>query len=506
MGIKLVDLVVNAAAAAATAGRYLASTLTEPHFRALLTRPDDLEILTLSMDISGEEPQVVCQFSLDQELKWVQRQNKNSWKIPTRDLGVDQALLESARNAPVLERLPSVLTEGLSKYLREAPDAPLWIEFKAPCGYLPLLDWEALLAKAVNRPVLRLCDPASPLPREVSDSLDVVLCASEPRAKPSFNISELVPRLASRILESSPRNKMRLHIFSDAPQYEELQKHTSDRVKVYDPNKPPESSAGETQGENPGENPWLRWMRTALAGTSIDAVHFVCHSYYSRNRGMLALAESPVKNDDYEWARFADAWDLQTFLIQIGAWGLTLSSPPGNFSPVGARQLVQTVAEIRPGCVALHDISADADEEELKRLYRFLYTPGRQSAPRLSAPVYCPPAFVKVTTPASRLGAGLAYVSPGTFGFEATPKDIGQLGKQFEETLRKLQARNGEIPAWLSAAQRYVEQALFELNKQHRELPNATPEARKDWEERRIQVAKIQKATAEMAEKAGAPE
>lgn len=470
-----------------SAGRHIASTLS---------RPDDLEILTLCMDTGGPEAGVLCEFSRRPELKWAKEEKKAPWKIPAHALGIDTVISDDAKEIRSPKQLPADLIEGLRTHLRVTSDAPLWIQFETPHGYLPLISWETLLGKEIGRPVLRLSDPGSPLPRELNDSLDVVLCASEPRAKSAFDIPRLLPGLAKQIVECGARDKIRVHVFSDVRDYNALKQHASDQIVVYNPSQMPASRTESTD-----ENVWLRWIREALTGTSVDVVHFVCHCYYGMDRGMLALAESPLRNEDREWSRFVDAWDLQPFLIRIGAWAATFSSPPSNFSPIGLRQLAQRFAEIRPGCVSIHDAAADANGTKLQEIYRFLYTPGRQQAPKFAMPVYCTPSMVKVTTPASRLAAGLAFISPSNFGFELSDEEFEKMSEQLERTLQKLQDAHGKVPAWLSASQRYIEQVRFDLDRQERELtPNAAPEIRAALSNRRDQLSKIQQATIHMAQ------
>ena len=61
----------------------------------------------------------------------------------------------------------------------------------------------------------------------------------------------------------------------------------------------------------------MRW-----AVKPLDFVHFVGHGYLSGDRGAIAVATSPTVNTDQQWSRFIGSVELNTFLSQVGAWGL----------------------------------------------------------------------------------------------------------------------------------------------------------------------------------------
>ncbi len=81
-----------------------------------------------------------------------------------------------------LRELPPDVAAAIVRGGEELLEHPaVWLELAEPAGFLPLLPWEAMLSPILPRPVLRL--PYFMLrPSAAMDSLDVVLCATNPLA------------------------------------------------------------------------------------------------------------------------------------------------------------------------------------------------------------------------------------------------------------------------------------------------------------------------------------
>jgi hypothetical protein len=77
-----------------------------------------------------------------------------------------------------------------------------------------------------------------------------------------------------------------------------------------------------------------------------------------------------MENRDQSWARFVGSAELSAFLTRIGAWSVSFSVAPENFSVLGLRLLTDQVARQRVGPVMLHDMS-DGNAETLGRALRF---------------------------------------------------------------------------------------------------------------------------------------
>jgi hypothetical protein len=202
----------------------------------------------------------------------------------------------------------------------------------------------------------------------------VAICVSTPEAKTGFSVFEVLEPLVRQYL-SHTRDQVAVHIFTDEQWFygldHDLSFHgTEGEVVVHDPKfaavyEPAPDMAGTIGQSAEVSNPWLQWMRDALAGSPLDFVHFVTHGYLSGNRGAIALAPSPTYNADRTWSRFLGSSEVSTFLAQMGAWGLGLTGPPGNYSAPGLRELADAIALSRPGVVITHDITLDSDCQEL---------------------------------------------------------------------------------------------------------------------------------------------
>jgi hypothetical protein len=481
-------------------GRALASVAA-----SLLTRPDDLYILKIWMDTSVERPDARFELDLNPQAKIAPTKALGEWHCSTGVLGIPDQLTSNS-DIPKLNELPNEMLEWLRSLMLNAPvDAPLWIHLENPAGYLRLLPWERLLQSPLKRPILRLVDLESPTPSELDNTLNVVVCASEPSAKSKFPVKVLVPQMVRAILESAPRETVSLHIFTDQNSYGSLLDHPElqdKRICIYDPASsfpPPPNDTDTRYTSMLVENVWLRWIISKLRGSSIDVVHFLCHGYFRTEQGFIAVAESPVRNVDQEWSRFIGAAELNRFLVQVGAWSVAFSAPPGNFSYAGVRQLANTMAEIRPGSVLLHEIQSDPESKMLRDSYSFLYRPGPQLAPSTSAvSIYCHPAQVQVGTPARRLVRVTAGLAPQLFGFEVSDELSEALALGVEGALRRFQNRSTGVPQWLATTQRYLELRTFELRKRERDVSGSAEQAALIAEEKK-ELHQIQKTAIHLA-------
>lgn len=294
------------------------------------------------------------------------------------ELGLPDSLAGVRRLEDEQFRVPQRVIDDLYPAVTELgasplpPENALWLEFPSPRGFLYIAPWERLLAvlgRAMFRLPYHLVRPQVPGSR-----LDVAICVSTPEAKTEFSVFDVLEPLVSQYL-SHRRDQVALHIFTDEQWfhslYHDFSSHgTEKKVVVHDPRsaavyEPAPDMAGTIGQSVDVSNPWLRWMRDALAGSPIDFVHFVTHGYLSGNRGAIALAPSPTYNADPAWSRFLGASQVSTFLTQMGAWGLGLTVPPGNFSAPGLRELADAIALSRPGVVITHEITLDPACREL---------------------------------------------------------------------------------------------------------------------------------------------
>src|SRR6516165_3403768 len=129
--------------------------------------------LVLDTDRTAPEPDgVLVEVDIAEGCRLHQEISLEQLGIPLDLHGIDKAL--SKRSELVL---PSGLGEELRVALAPTPRrAPVWLEFRRPFGYLPVIPWERLVQPLLGIPVLRL--PFSAVPAVVrSSSLTIALCA-----------------------------------------------------------------------------------------------------------------------------------------------------------------------------------------------------------------------------------------------------------------------------------------------------------------------------------------
>lgn len=358
--------------------------------------------------------------------------------------------------------LPDRIGAGLAPVLRGTGGAPVWLELDPTNMHLPLVPWERLFYPHLQAPLLRLA-PRSHPHAPIEGPADILLCASVPYAKASFDVPGLLSLLVDRIAAALP-GELAFHVFTDTDQYEAVNQRLTSwqiaagafagSITVY----PPQEAArfGEADRtrqvqEETGriDSPWLNWMLRALRGRTVDIVHFLCHGFLSLDQGALAFAESPLVNQDPSMARFIGVTQLTAFLTHLGALSAVFTGPPQNYSTPGLRLLAHQVAGAWLGPVLMQDITVDPEALVLGAAYRYLY--GEFGAPSPSSAALCLYSHpVREAAPVLR------------GGFEAITDRTVPISPGMEPSFAIKQASRQQ-PAWLAAGQRYLEQAAAEL-------------------------------------------
>jgi hypothetical protein len=241
-----------------------------------------------------------------------------------------------------------------------------------------------------------------------------------------------------------------VHVFADSSTYRELAAGAANdrdtrRIRLHDPELAPRSELSR-RGRDIDESgqiawsPWLHWIAHEMRDRTLEVVHVVAHSYLAQDQAALAVSESPVVDEDRRWSRFVGPRQLATFLDMVGAWAVGISSPRRNYSPMGARHLVDELAHRRAGPVLLHDLVSDPNAVGLTRSYSALT---QASWPERSAGIalYCHPKLF--------LGAEMTHSVPFAESLIAEPRSAAQA--------------SGEQPAWVDITRRYLEQSTARL-------------------------------------------
>ena len=254
----------------------------------LLRRQYDLTTLVISFELVGRRSRVRCALERDE----------SGTRAPLLDYVLDPAELgipdHLDRSLCMFEgytfTMPGYVLDALRTALdaRMLADETLWLYLKSPAGYLAFVPWEQLLVPALQRPVLRLPDFLVD-PARAAGEINIVLCSSQPISEEAFMSGDYMARMTRMILEQATR-PTNVHLFTDSGLRNELANvlayhgATDSRVILHDPQGAapyaiPDRSSRITDPTGQLASPWLLWMRGALAGRSIDLVHFIAHGY-----------------------------------------------------------------------------------------------------------------------------------------------------------------------------------------------------------------------------------
>jgi hypothetical protein len=431
------------------------------------------DIVVLEVRLLPTRPNVQCtlQAKVEGELSRIK-----TWVSDTSDIGLPRDT-KTASYADVTGTFPREMMDDLREWIasRPGPPKPLWVHLVKPYDVLRFIPWERALGDALPVPILMLPDFLFPPLRETESALEVALCGSAPLDHEEHWVHEAMRALAHRILEASPRTT-RLHIFADSRLTQRLRDEFSDEgrlgsdVLVYGPEgaKPfldPSISSGLVESGGTLRSPWLRWMRAALSGHSIDIVHFACHGYLRRDRGALLFAQSPLERTDRYVAGPVGQTELVSFLTQTGAWSTAFTSVFDDNSEPGLRELADGIAQSRPGPLLLHTIKHDPTAAKVVDAYRFLYSIDPMDAPKSSALfMYCQPHRIRnsgVAAPPRRVRGGVSYLELGEappappMPAQVAPPSMSAIDAMFKDQTT--------VPSWVAATERYVEQVQLNV-------------------------------------------
>ena len=237
---------------------------------------------------------------------------------------------------------------------------PVWLHLPRDAPELARYPWETALGRWTPAPLLRipnfLLDPF-----DFDGRLRCVILASAPAAKSkAFHrlvpvVRDMVGAIRSAIPEGA---RCEMHVFTDREAYHELnygEWPDNAGVTLHHPGERSDHEAPERSRRVSSSmeltNPWLRWIARTLRGAPIDILHAACPGYSDGRKSALALARSPVNNDDPSWARFVGAAELCTLLDTLGVGALGLHPLQDDIWAPGLRQLAWEMAWLRPGPV-----------------------------------------------------------------------------------------------------------------------------------------------------------
>jgi hypothetical protein len=338
-------------------------------------------------------------------------------------------------------------------------DEPLWLELRSS-GQLAIVPWEQLLSESIDTLTVRIPNFAV-APRFIDgDLLRLAICASSPSAKTPFPVAPYVQDLV-RNLQSSGIPRTQVHLFTDVQAHaalHQLRGASGHDVVVHDPQEAESFGIGATRSDALSEpritSPWLRWMHGCLMQAPVDAVHFACPGFFYDTSGALALARSPLVNDDPLSSHFIGARELCNFLTSVGALSVGFSQPNETVWNLGLRLVSDQIAQLRPGPVILHqDPSTDAP---IARVYGFLFAPTLVDLPRIrNLALYVHPKYFERFAYSNWITS-----SDDRFSFAM---DAPAALSRYVLTAAKRDAIEPEDPLWRRSMQLATDQAISEI-------------------------------------------
>ena len=281
------------------------------------------------------------------------------------------------------------------------PESALWLEFPSPRGFLYIVPWERLLEPLPGRSMFRLPNHLI-RPEAPRRTFEVAIRASAPLAKAPFEHSrDRGRRVVGQYLSMTGRD-VSVHIFTDDEWFSSVQGMFAGAGAGHRPR--PRAAAADYAA--PGRTsqvgtsihcpvPGCCGCATRSASTPLDFVHFVAHGYLPGDQGAIALAASPIVNTDREWSRFIGSVQLDTFLSQVGAWGLAL---PGR-RRTSRRRVAGTCRRHRPDPARGRDdprFARDSDAGQLGMVLQTILRPARRSSPVPAVTCWVHPEFVEI--------------------------------------------------------------------------------------------------------------
>jgi hypothetical protein len=257
-----------------------------------------------------------------------------------------------------------------------------------------------------------------------------------------------------------------IHVFADADAHGALAgqignaSHPGHVVVVHDPQDAAQFGEGGTSRRDRDRltSPWLLWIRGALDGKAVDALHCICPGFVSTERGFLALARSPLENEDRHWSHFVGAPELRLVLDELGIWSVTLGAPYKDVWAQGLRLLANELAWTRPGPVVMYD-DASTLHPAIEQVYAFLYsvvtTPPPDTGDQL---IFCHPRRLSALQDSERGSVESPTATDLTEAHEWL-----QAAQWAVDNAAPPQTTPASEPLWLRSNRMVLEQAFMEI-------------------------------------------
>jgi hypothetical protein len=399
-----------------------------------------------------------------------------------------------------------------------------------PYGYLGMFPWERLLEAVLPCAILRLPDFLVDPPLQTPSVIDIALCCQLGGGNLPANV-ELLVDTAKALSNSSEVQRVRVTAFADAEMCKALSRSNAAKslpafsfrevelgesvltTYVFKPianfGNPirewlaelgkgahgtesglPSSKDLLATATDPVKSPWLRAVRKALDGQSVDVVHILANAMLSLESGVLLL-DQPDINSQIPSGHAVSAEEFLAFQAQVGAWAVGVSSPPDSFSDMGLRQFADSLAQLRPGPLLYHDVASDPSCSELRNAFALLLSRS-PTRPHQSSAIfaYCEPFRVFDD-----------QVPEGTL--ESLSRRYTQSEATFQSSadVRSVFQTMDNVPAWAAASERFVDLYKKQLAQLSSKSGTSTPSV--DIDEIRSTLSRLQATVAKVVKDQG---
>jgi hypothetical protein len=456
------------------------------------TSLSDLAVLTVTLLPGGTREQLSEPSETMAKVKFVLDGlgDQKSCTVAAREMGIPRRLEWSKLRGrgDYSFCLPADLTEWLHESVDEITKSGcvLWLHLIKPYGYLGMFPWERLLEPVLPCAILRLPDFVVDPPLQTPSVIDIALCCQFGGGNLSANV-ELLVDTAKALSNSSEMQQVRVIAFGDAEIRKALSRSNAAKslsafsFREIDPGESalatyifnPIASLGNpirawlaglgsggrgtgtglpsskdllAAAVDPVKSPWLRAVRKALGGQSVDVVHILTNAMLSLESGVLLLDQSDI-NTKSPSAHAVSAEEFLAFQAQVGAWAVGVSSPPDTFSDMGLRQFADSLAQLRPGPLLYHDVASDPSCGQLRDAFAFLLSKSPTTPHQSSATfAYCEPFRVFDDR-----------VPDGTLESLSRRYTQGEATFQSSADVRSAFQTLENVPAWAAASERFVD-------------------------------------------------
>lgn len=393
-----------------------------------------------------------------------------SWSEPPDAFGLpltgrEIADAELSVHAPLSSEIADLM--GADPFYGEAA---LWLHLTKPHGYLGAIPWERDLLEYASYPVIRLPDRL-PITRRPDHTFNIAVVVGDQFGDSTWAIEYLWTML-EQLIPRVPRST-EVHIFADRSRHAEFIEFANqfDRSElvVHDPataddavaesahraEKRAERGSRTTRPRRSQHEPgrtWAAWLGAEMRSRSASAVIALGGAALDGDEPALRLTASPNAQDATKTSTPVSPSELASLADQLGAAIFCVVNSPHE-PQLAARMLADHLGVDRPGPTLFSAAGSGADG--LDPGYALANTLCALVEPETDQPLLGDRSLFGYLQP-SLIESRLSETFPATDD-EATEHE------QDEVTQRSTQNELEAVPAWVGAADRFIDTTRADL-------------------------------------------